>query len=689
MTRKKELDTGFVFQPAPLSYLSFLISKPMNLIFLKTEMLCVLHGSLMLLLISCFPGNKTSKETKTETSGIATLLVDTDHPLSTIDKNIYGHFLEHINHSVEDGLYAEQVQGQGFEGKDFETYWKPVENNGRVELINIPFEKGLKSIRLAPANGVAGIRQQRMYVKNAVAYNGSLWVKAETGNPKIILRITDINNNEIAKSPLSYSDTGWQEIKFAVTASKTDTQAVLEIVATGSGSVLIDFISMMTADVRANGKFRSDLLESLKGLKPPFIRWPGGSFASAYKWQDGIGPAVSRVYHPNEIWGGYSDYYGFGTDEFLELCRQLHSDPMIVLPATSTKTEEVEYAMNWVHYLIDPITTSWGKMRAANGHPEPYHIPYFQVDNEPMNHKLTPEQYAEIVNVYGSSLRKIAPDSKIVACGQKRSNDLNWSQKVIDIAGNNFDILGCHNYEYETENFQSGVQRISDYVLKLDHFIQNSNHPKIKIAVLEWSLCRTYDWRAGLHAAGVLIAYERLSPQLNMSCPALLMRNTTDNPEWRAFIYHDHVSWFPGSGYIVEKLFRDHYAAIQLASTSGTFRDIEKRSTFFDDISQMKPEDWTPGTIDAIATKSEDGKYIVIKAVNYASATNTLQVRLQGSGIPKNATVKTFILRAGLNETPSMEHPDAIKVNKGTTQFAKDLSFKMDAYSVLVIEVGD
>ena len=91
-----------------------------------------------------------------------------------------------------------------------------------------------------------------------------------------------------------------------------------------------------------------------------------------------------------------------------------------------------------------------------------------------------------------------------------------------------------------------------------------------------------------------------------MSCPALLMRNTTDNPEWRAFIYHDHVSWFPGSGYVVEKLFRDHYAEIQLASASGTFKDIVDSATiFFDDISQMKPEDWTPGTIDAIATKSE------------------------------------------------------------------------------------
>jgi alpha-N-arabinofuranosidase len=657
----------------------------MHLIYFKTRMVTVMVSLLLLFLTSCSSDNKANEKSQSERSGVAVLLVDADHALSTIDKNIYGHFLEHINHSVEDGLYAEQVQGQGFEGKDWETYWKP---SGKAELINTPFEKGLKSVRLTPANGTAAIRQQRIYIQKGVGYNGSVWVKHEAGNRQLSLHMLDAGNNEIATASLPYSDTGWHEVPFAFTAPKTDTGAVMEIKATGSGAVLIDFISLMTADARSHGKFRPDLLLSLKGLKAPFIRWPGGSFASTYKWQDGIGPAVKRIYHPNVMWGGYSDYYGFGTDEFLELCRQLGSDPLIVLAAPSTKQASVDSAMNWVHYLIDPATTTWGKMRAANGHVEPYKIPYFQIDNEPMNNGFTPDQYAEIVKVYGSQLRKIAPGSKIIACGQKRSNDLNWSQKVIDIAGDNFDILGCHNYEYEPENFQSGVQRISDYLIKLDQYIQNSKHLAIKIAVLEWSLCSTYDWRSGLHTAGSLMAYERLSPQLNMTCPALLMRNTTDNPQWRSFIYHDHVSWFPGSGYLVEKLFRDHYAEIQLASTSGTFKDLKKRSTFFDDIPQMKPEDWTPGTIDAIAAKSEDGKRIVIKAVNYAGTTNTLLVRLQGAAIPANATVKTFSIRAGLNDAPSMQHPDAIKQVEGTAPYAKDLNFKMDPYSVLVIEVA-
>jgi alpha-N-arabinofuranosidase len=81
-----------------------------------------------------------------------------------------------------------------------------------------------------------------------------------------------------------------------------------------------------------------------------------------------------------------------------------------------------------------------------------------------------------------------------------------------------------------------------------------------------------------------------------MSCPALLMRNTTDNPEWRAWIYHDNA-WFPGSGYVVEKLFSEHYAEKYFASTSGTFRDNPDRNSFFDDISQNETASLEDGNI--------------------------------------------------------------------------------------------
>ncbi|HEY2434665.1 MAG TPA: hypothetical protein VGI12_18485 [Vicinamibacterales bacterium] len=629
-----------------------------------------------------------SPQSPRPTVGVAILQIDTDRRIGAIDPKIYGQFLEHINHSVEDGLFAEQIQGAGFEGRDFETYWTAFGGPDAVRVVNAPFEHGTKSVRLTGGPRPSGVRQQRVFLESGRRYDGSVWIRIESGAPRLSLRMLAADASVLADLPLPARGSVWQEVPFSFASSRTDRDATVEIATSGRGVALVDFVSLMRADVRKSGMLRPDLLEALRGLAPAFIRWPGGSFASTYKWQDGIGPLASRVYHPNEIWGGYSDYYGFGTDEYLELTRQLGTDPLIVLPAPDESPASVEYAMNWVHYVNDPPTTTWGQTRARNGHPDPYHVRYFQIDNEPMNSGLSPERYAAIVNLYGGRLRQVAPDAVIIACGQKRSNDMAWSEKVIDLAGGNFDVLGVHNYEYESDLFESGVRRIRDYLVKLRDYVRASAHPGVKLAVLEWNLSRTYDWRAGLHAAGSLIMYESLTPELAMTTPALLMRNTTDDPTWTAFIYHDHVSWFPGAGYVVEKLFREHFAETFLASTSGTFRDIPERATFFADISQMKPEAWQPGTVDAIATLSADGRRIVVKAVNYSGSANTLLVHLQGSRVPVNATVKVYTITAGLRDAASLEQPDRIRPVERSIEYRPDLALDLEPYTVAVVEIA-
>jgi hypothetical protein len=93
---------------------------------------------------------------------VTVLLVDTDRVSTPIDARIYGQFLEHINHSVEDGLFAEQIRGTGFEGTDFETYWTSFSEHGAVELADLEFSNGKKSVRLRAEGGRAGIRQSRI-----------------------------------------------------------------------------------------------------------------------------------------------------------------------------------------------------------------------------------------------------------------------------------------------------------------------------------------------------------------------------------------------------------------------------------------------------------------------------------------------------------------------------------------------
>jgi alpha-L-arabinofuranosidase len=619
--------------------------------------------------------------------GVMPLLVDTDRVTTSIDQRIYGQFLEHINHSVEDGLFAEQIRGAGFEGEDFKTYWESFADPGETRIENVDFQNGSKSVRLHVDGGSVGIRQGRLFLDAGVKYDGSLWLKRENGSPKLTLRVKTAGGESIATLPLVVKGSEWQEIPFAFTSQVRDTQASIEIVATGKGVVLLDFVSMMRSDARRDGKLRPDLLQALSDLRPSFIRWPGGSFASTYKWQEGIGPYAARGYHPNLFWGGYSDYFGFGTDEFLGLCQKVGAEPLIVLAAPGTKPDQVEYAMNWVRYLNDPPSTEWGRKRAANGHPEPYGVTLFQIDNEPMNNGFTPETYAEIVNVYGKRLREVAPKARIVACGQKRSSDMDWSETVIDLAGENFDILGCHNYEYEPNNFETGLRRIRDYLTKLRDYVHASKHPHIEIGVLEWSLQHTYDWRAGLHAAGSLMLFEELSPGLTMSCPALLMRNTTDDPKWTSFIYHDHVSWFPGAGYVVEKLFREHYAERFLASATGAIRDVPDRSRLFDKISTYIPEQWVPGSTEAIATMSTDGRRIVIKAVNYSAQRNALLVRLQGAGLPQKAVATLHTISAHLTDSASLDRPDAIAPKSRALSYAKEFSIDLEPFMVALVEI--
>src|SRR5581483_1474474 len=114
------------------------------------------------------------------TPGVAVLPVDTDRAAPPIDPRIYGHFLEHINHSVVDGLFAEQVRGCGFEGDDFKTYWEPFSDRGSVALAAVDFNNGKNSIRLRVEGGRAGIRQGRLYIEAGREYDGSLWVKRES-----------------------------------------------------------------------------------------------------------------------------------------------------------------------------------------------------------------------------------------------------------------------------------------------------------------------------------------------------------------------------------------------------------------------------------------------------------------------------------------------------------------------------
>src|SRR4051794_18942545 len=153
---------------------------------------------------------------------VTLLVVDTDRISIPIDDRIYGQFLEEINHSVVDGLFAEQIRGAGFEGKDFETYWASFGPPGAVRIVEVPFERGARSARLVASRQPAGIRQQRVALESGRTYDGSVWIKIESGGPRMSLRVLAKDGSVLADRPLPARGSAWQEVPFAFASPRTD-----------------------------------------------------------------------------------------------------------------------------------------------------------------------------------------------------------------------------------------------------------------------------------------------------------------------------------------------------------------------------------------------------------------------------------------------------------------------------------
>src|SRR5512142_580145 len=125
--------------------------------------------------------------------------------------------------------------------------------------------------------------------------------------------------------------------------------------------------------------FRTDIIEALRRLKPPVIRWPGGCFADDYHWQDGIGPREKRPRRINIHWGDVIECNQFGTHEFAAFCRAVGAEPYFCGNVGSGSPREMR---DWVEYCNFPGDSGWARTRAENGSPAPLAVRYWGVGNE-------------------------------------------------------------------------------------------------------------------------------------------------------------------------------------------------------------------------------------------------------------------------------------------------------------------
>jgi alpha-L-arabinofuranosidase len=124
--------------------------------------------------------------------------------------------------------------------------------------------------------------------------------------------------------------------------------------------------------------YRQDVIDSILELKVPVIRYPGGNFVATYRWQDGIGPRDQRPKRPELAWLGVESNQ-FGTDEFIEWCRIVKTEPYICL---NMGTGTLEDALAWLEYCNGDRDTHYANLRRKNGHEEPYKVKYWALGNE-------------------------------------------------------------------------------------------------------------------------------------------------------------------------------------------------------------------------------------------------------------------------------------------------------------------
>jgi alpha-N-arabinofuranosidase len=248
---------------------------------------------------------------------------------------------------------------------------------------------------------------------------------------------------------------------------------------------------------------RNDVVEALKAIQIPVLRWPGGCFADEYHWMDGIGPRDQRPKMINTHWGMVTETNAFGTHEFLDLCEQLGCEAYVAGNVGSGTAEEMQ---DWVEYMTSDADSEMANLRGQNGREEPWRVAYFGVGNENWGcgGRMTPEYYADVYKRYQTYVRDYGENEVFkVACGPSGDN-YEWMEVLMREAGGRrgrMDGIAPHYYCGSGEETESATDFTEidwfgqlERALRLDEIltrqeeIMDEYDPRGRVAIIfdEW-----------------------------------------------------------------------------------------------------------------------------------------------------------------------------------------------------------
>jgi alpha-L-arabinofuranosidase len=244
---------------------------------------------------------------------------------------------------------------------------------------------------------------------------------------------------------------------------------------------------------------RKDVMEALKRLRMPIIRYPGGNFASGYRWLDGVGPLNVRQSRTDLAWHNLETNY-FGTNEFINFCRQLKAEPYMVVNCGDGSLRE---ARDWVEYCNGIGDSASVKLRREHGYPKPFNVKFWGVGNEvdgqwQIGYK-TPQEYARAFKEFGKVMKWVDPCIKLVASAVSHWEG-EWVERaklLLEQAGDLIDYMSLHWYVGNPDNDFPAYMAISELIEeRLSAFegitravnLQKKNIRNIYLAVDEWNV---------------------------------------------------------------------------------------------------------------------------------------------------------------------------------------------------------
>ena len=256
--------------------------------------------------------------------------------------------------------------------------------------------------------------------------------------------------------------------------------------------------------------FRSDVIEALRAMPVPLLRWPGGCYADHYHWRDGIGSAEERTMRLGMSCGlQVRDDNSLGTHEFIQFCQLIGAEPYL---AGNVGSGTVQELCDWMEYCNSSVLTKLAQERARNGSPEPFGVKLWGVGNENWGcgGNFDAVTYAQEYRRYATMLRHVDPTAELVICGLEEPRlfeegfELSWNAKLLKTLGrhmNLVDHLSIHTYwvkggpeiDFSDEQYYtllSEAQATENNILRTAEVLKDAadGRHEIKIALDEWGV---------------------------------------------------------------------------------------------------------------------------------------------------------------------------------------------------------